>query len=1030
MVSTRLKLSLAEVTLTIFLLLAPADRVLSCPTNGFGDVGNVIFNVSEGAVQDKDTLCPLVELPEAYEGQVQAYEIWPRGGIISAATRNVINTPCLQNSAGLDRDTRASYSFILTATSSNGCGTGSINITLRLLDINDNSPSFHANTTSISYTIPENAAVHDSVGPGPVLAHDPDEGVNGTVRYRLERCNDVFHIHNSTGLITLKASPLDREMKDSYSCMVTASDLAVHNPRSASWEFDIGVGDVNDNAPHCSSDVGSFSLNMTENAAGILTFDCEDIDKDSNGTVSKTVILVNATLSNNISVTYREAFKRYALMVNGLDRERLGPGEDRYIIQLNISDEGSPPQVTSLYVTIFLEDVNDTPPQFEGPSSLSVAEDHVADRPVGKVKFTDPDLHSKLNYSLRQSMRGDMDIRLSANISVTDNGDIFVYNSSFLDFECSLPPQIILTVDVTDGLHTTTANVTLQITDVNDNSPVFDEPSPYYLNITENVALGTLVGSVTAQDADSDVYGEIRYTILTTDAPFMISETSGEITTSGPIDREKVGSYIIEVKAEDRGTPQRRHVTTQVNITVLDQDDNCPVFLQKEYNVEWYQDDVRMPFRVTATDDDSDAFNKVLYSLDRVIRFDIDKNSGIVSLRDTGQPNENTTLTVTAKANAAGGNTNCSPVEANLVIIFYGSQRPTTSPSASTGLLTIIAPVISVSVVLLIICIVLVATCVVVVRVHMRHSKEYNANIFSPAESPAEKATVARTKSILKSYNSDGADGKQKNSVRFVEVIETGNIHIFEPETPVSSPTVANGCPPQQPPCGGHNSQLSIDSSSCEDDLPQFVPLDYNDNDQSMNTAGNMNDCCDMEFRPPPYHPPTPPLSHRSLEERIPLQNIPFTTRQSESSAVPHNGHYPLRQEQQLPWSTHYHSPEQRNGVGLMQRRSGASFWSESGMSFTSDDRDSLSASLDNFSTYTEQGTDIMTQPGPMENLFSNLQQSSMVQRCVSVFIHACMCMCVSLEVSLCGCTKHFELCVIERCYYTLIALCYKVKDS
>ena len=323
-------------------------------------------------------------------------------------------------------------------------------------------------------------------------------------------------------------------------------------------------------------------------------------------------------------------------------------------------------------------------------------------------------------------------------------------------------------MDVTDGLHTTNANVTLNITDVNDNFPDF-ESSAYSFDVVENVATGTPVGNVTAQDADSGNYGAIRYTIRTMGAPFMISETSGVITTSGPIDRERIDSYSIEVMAEDRGTLEK-DVVAQVNIIVRDEDDNCPIFLDKDYVIEWYQDDMKVPFGVKATDADSDAFNKVRYSLNRVTEFEIDENSGIVSLRDSEQKNENTTLKVTAEANVEGGSTNCEPVEATLVIIFYGVQRPTASPTESPKTLTVITIVCSVLGVE-VLCVVVAVFAIVVSCVCIRrHSKTYNVNNFSPAESPLEKVTVARTKSILKSYSSDGTDGKQKNSCQFKQL--------------------------------------------------------------------------------------------------------------------------------------------------------------------------------------------------------------------------------------------------------------------
>ena len=997
--STGAKLALADFVIIVLLLLGQGN---SSPTGFDGDY-HPPFNVSEGEVQSQDTLCPLVELPQAFNGQVQSYSICPEDENIHIGIRNVILTPCLQNRVGLDRDVRATYSFTLTATASDGSGTDSINITLNLLDVNDNRPTFHPNTTSAIYTIPENAAMNDSVGPGPILAQDPDEGVNGTVRYWLEGCSDVFQIHTSTGLITLKAGPLDRETNASYACKVTASDLAVHDPKSTSWEFVINIGDVNDNVPQCPGGKDKFSFNVTENAMGVQFFLCAgvtDIDFGINGTVHE-VTLANASLSSNVSAAYvtTGGLRVAALTVNGLDREVLGPGEDRYMIKLYITDKGTPQQTSTLYVTIVVEDVNDTPPQFEGPSMLVVPEDHASDQPVGKVTFTDPDLHSELTYSLRQSTRGHEDILLPAHISVTNNGDIFISNTTFLDFDSSLPPEIILTVEVSDGVHTTASNVTLRITDVNDNSPIF-EHSGYSMEVKENVPFGTSVGNLTAHDADSGNNGAVRYTFnQTTTAPFVISESTGEITTSGPIDREMVESYSIQVIAEDNGTQPRQNVT-QVTILVIDEDDNCPEFAQEEYNIELFRSDMQGPIGVvSATDKDSPAFNKVRYSLNIVMQFEINETTGTVSLRSP--PSQNVTLTVTATAaNVEGKSHNCSPVTARLVITVYSEQQPTPTPITSGVSSTVpIAIIVAVTVLGLLLVLGIAVACVAIILcccVRMRRSKQYNVNNFSPATSPSEKEMAAKTKSILKSYNSEGADGKQKNSVRFVEVIEKDNIHLFQPETPVSSPELANGHLPQQQPRSNHSSELSIDSSSCEDDLSHFMSSDYSDQHDLPVTPGHMNGCYEMESRSQGYRPPTPPLSLRSQEEHIPLQELSFTPRQSESNSLPRNGYYTHHQEQQLSWSASYRPPAHQNGVDLPQRRSGTSFLSESGTSLTSDDRDSSSADIDNLSTYTEQGTDIMTQaPGPMENLFSNLQESSMLQRCVNACSHVRVCVCL-----------------------------------
>lgn len=82
-----------------------------------------------------------------------------------------------------------------------------------------------------------------------------------------------------------------------------------------------------------------------------------------------------------------------------------------------------------------------------------------------------------------------------------------------------------------------------------------------------------------------------------------------------PLDREKRESYTMTVVAFDGGQPSRSGTLTVI-ISVLDANDNSPVFEQDNYEINVPEDmPLRAPFlRVRATDYDDELNGKVTYS--------------------------------------------------------------------------------------------------------------------------------------------------------------------------------------------------------------------------------------------------------------------------------------------------------------------------------------------------------------------------------------------------------------------------------
>ncbi|KAH9373916.1 hypothetical protein HPB48_001092 [Haemaphysalis longicornis] len=193
--------------------------------------------------------------------------------------------------------------------------------------------------------------------------------------------------------------------------------------------------------------------------------------------------------------------------------------------------------------------------------------------------------------------------------------------------------------------------VRLRVLDVNDNAPEFPESS---LNVafSESANVGTRVILDTASDGDAGANGlSTDYRIVggNDDAKFRLVVTtnpSGEtpflhLETTGRLDREARDSYMLNVSARDGGTPPRLgHL--QVNVTVLDVNDNPPMFDHSDYFVSINES---LPagasvLQVRATDADAGVNAQLSYFLDPAVQADfaIDADTGVLRTASAGPP--------------------------------------------------------------------------------------------------------------------------------------------------------------------------------------------------------------------------------------------------------------------------------------------------------------------------------------------------------------------------------------------------------
>ena len=119
---------------------------------------------------------------------------------------------------------------------------------------------------------------------------------------------------------------------------------------------------------------------------------------------------------------------------------------------------------------------------------------------------------------------------------------------------------------------------------MNDNPPEFASKY-YFATITEGGDVGTDVVRVMATSRDIGVNAEISYSIIggNEHRKFTIDPSTGLVSVSGEIDFERAKEYFLTIQALDGGSPPLSNHAT-VNITIMDANDNAPIFTQVSYS--------------------------------------------------------------------------------------------------------------------------------------------------------------------------------------------------------------------------------------------------------------------------------------------------------------------------------------------------------------------------------------------------------------------------------------------------------------
>nr|XP_061793117.1 protocadherin beta-16-like [Nerophis lumbriciformis] len=266
--------------------------------------------------------------------------------------------------------------------------------------------------------------------------------------------------------------------------------------------------------------------------------------------------------------------KGILLVKERIDREALCAHDALCALHLEIILE-NPMEFYS--VTVEITDINDNAPSFEKnemkfkiSESANVGAKFLLERAVD----LDVGINNLQNYELKPT--DNFALKMQNNADGNKNVEMVLQKP--LDREKEEQMSLVLTaVDGGEPRMSGTILILITVLDVNDNSPVFTQPV-YKTTVAENSPLGTVVGTVSASDADGDSNSKISYSITNTRDNirniFVVDKEKGQVSLIGNIDFEKSRQFQLHLLASDEGGLTD---SCKVIVDIEDVNDNKPI---------------------------------------------------------------------------------------------------------------------------------------------------------------------------------------------------------------------------------------------------------------------------------------------------------------------------------------------------------------------------------------------------------------------------------------------------------------------
>ncbi|XP_034739264.1 protocadherin beta-16-like, partial [Etheostoma cragini] len=557
-------------------------------------------------------------------------------------------------------------------------------LSLHIQDVNDNSPKFKKQLIKMEIRESADKGYRFSIEE----AHDADIGQNGVQRYSLQKNDNFILAVDSNKVELVLDNKLDREKQSEINLLLKALDGGSPQ-RSGTVVIHVTVLDANDNAPVFSQAV--YKASLPENSPPdtiVINVSATDADEGVNGEVTYDLNHVSDDDSNVFSIDPKtgeikvtgvidfEESSSFEMRVEAKD----GLGLTSYakvIIEATDMNDNAP--------VIYLKSLTNPIPESVSPGT-EVGIINVQDRDSEDLSLVPKYFSSSMK---RDSVIGNLakdlglDLRtLSTRKARVDfegtrkrycdinlrTGDLVTSERMDRESLCGKKPSCVVKVDLVLENPLELHRLTLHIQDVNDNSPKFRE-NPIEMEISESAEKGNRFSIEEAHDADIGQNGVQRYSLQKNDH-FILAVDSNkvELVLDNKLDREKQSEINLLLTALDGGSPQRSG-TVVIHVTVLDANDNAPVFSQAVYKASLPENsppDTNV-INVSATDADEGVNGDVTYQFGHISDddanvFSIDPKTGEIRVTGVIDFEENSSFEMRVQAKDGLGLTSYAKV--------------------------------------------------------------------------------------------------------------------------------------------------------------------------------------------------------------------------------------------------------------------------------------------------------------------------------------------------------------------------------
>ncbi|XP_077866254.1 uncharacterized protein LOC100329017 [Saccoglossus kowalevskii] len=528
----------------------------------------------------------------------------------------------------LDREEEASYDIVIEIEDGGGV-VETDTLTVTVLDINDNTPV--CLQTAYSVQVLENTTPFTAVTDLDLTCTDPDDGTNGDLIYSVNQPNPAtgpdFEYAPAVGVRLLGGSTLDYDNTPNhqYNVELVVTDQGTPLPKSTTVYITVTILPENEFAPVSPAPGSCDSSIDEESSIGSVVVSCPATDADSVDTADG-LMVYSITDGDTDDLFYIDGSGTIRV-ANPIDYESLTGNPPSYTLTITAVNSAT---TLSYNAVITINDVND---HFPACTSMSFVVNVNEDE---GVPYTIIELSSICNdedpsdvtlfYSIDPSMNPPFEVTATGDFKLNTAQDYDLGTRSYN-----------LDIHVSDTINEIILAVTVNILPVNDNNPLFNQPT-YTTDVDEDIPIYSTIVTVTANDGDSadTPHGVVHYSIAAACAcPQFGINTNGDVILLQNLDYETDTGHTITVEATDSsGTT----VPVTVTLNVNDVNDNPPIFSPTIYSVIVPEDMNNLPIEtVIASDNDDPVDNGLIQYVitggnpDPTSIFTIDPSTGAIT---------------------------------------------------------------------------------------------------------------------------------------------------------------------------------------------------------------------------------------------------------------------------------------------------------------------------------------------------------------------------------------------------------------